>query len=60
MKMDMIVKGLSKLTGRTGLVIAKKSPELLIVTGVVSVVASAVLACRATLKVIQSSRKILA
>ena len=51
MKMDIITKGLSKLTGRTGLVIAKSSPEILISVGVVGVVASVVLACRATLKV---------
>lgn len=51
MKLEMITKTLSKLTGRTGLVIAKKSPEILIVTGVVGVIASTVMACKATLKV---------
>jgi hypothetical protein len=51
MKFDTIAKGLSKLTGRTGLVVMKKSPEILIVVGVVSVVTSGILACRATLKV---------
>lgn len=51
MKFDKIAMGLSKVTGRTGLIFMKKSPEILIVIGVVSVVTSVVIACRATLKV---------
>jgi hypothetical protein len=37
--------------GRTGLVLAKKSPEIMLVGGVGGVVVGTVLACRATLKV---------
>ena len=51
MKIDKIIKGLSNLTGRTGLIFMKKSPEILIVVGVGSVLVSTVMACRATLKV---------
>lgn len=43
----IIVKG----AGRTGLVLKKYSPEILMGVGVVGVVTSAVLACKATLKV---------
>lgn len=46
-----ISNGLSKMTGRTGLIVQKHSPEILLVAGIGGVVASAVLACRATLKV---------
>lgn len=41
---------LSKVAGRPGLVLKKHSPELLVGVGVVGVVASCILACRATLK----------
>jgi len=45
------VKGLvSKSLGRTGLVLSKNSPEILLGVGVAGVVVGTVLACRATLK----------
>jgi len=42
---------ISRATGRTGLKIKKFSPEILIVTGVLGIATSTILACRATLKV---------
>lgn len=46
------VKGMiSKTAGRTGLVLKKYSPEILMVSGVVGVIGSTILACKATLKV---------
>lgn len=51
MKLEKITNGLSKMTGKTGLTLKKHSPEILLAIGVTGVVASAVLACRATLKV---------
>jgi len=50
MKFEKIGNALSKLTGRTGLTLKKHSPEILLVVGITGTVASAVLACRATLK----------
>lgn len=50
-KLEVIKKSVVKATGRTGLLIKKHSPEILITVGIVGVVSSAVLACRATLKV---------
>jgi hypothetical protein len=41
----------SNSLGRTGLVLAKRSPEILLGAGIIGVVAATVLACRATLKV---------
>lgn len=41
---------LSKMTGRTGLVLRKYTPEILLVVGIAGVVGSTVLACGATLK----------
>lgn len=41
----------SKMTGRTGLKIREKSPEILLVTGMVGFVATTVLACKATLEI---------
>ncbi len=46
-----IVNFISKVAGRHGLLLKKHSPTILLVGGIVGVVASAVLACRATLKV---------
>lgn len=50
-KLTIIKNVVTSKLGRTGLIISKHSPEILMVTGVVGVVASTVLACRATLKV---------
>ena len=49
--LEKITTGLSKMTGKTGLVLQKHSPEILLGVGIAGTVASAVLACRATLKV---------
>lgn len=46
-----IMNKASNLMGKTGLKLKKYSPEILIVTGVVGTVVSAVMACKATLKV---------
>ena len=51
MKLEKITTSLSKLTGRSGLVLKAHSPEILLVLGITGTVASAILACRATLKV---------
>lgn len=51
MKLEKITKGLTNLTGRTGLKIKKCSPEILLVMGIGSGAVATVLACRATLKV---------
>lgn len=48
-----IINSLNRTVNRAGLRFKKHSPEILLVTGVVGVVASAVMACRATLKVNQ-------
>jgi len=46
------VKGLVvKASGRTGLVLKKYSPEILMGAGIVGIIGSTVMACRATLKV---------
>ena len=50
MKTEIMTKA-SRFVGKTGLVIKKHSPEILMVTGIVGVVASAVTACKATLKI---------
>jgi len=51
MKLEKITTGLSKLTGKSGLVLKAHSPEILLGIGIVGTVASTVLACRATMKV---------
>jgi hypothetical protein len=51
MNFEKITSGLLKLTGRSGLVLKAHSPEILLVLGITGTVASAILACRATLKV---------
>ncbi len=45
-----VPNALSKVVGRTGLVLQKHSPEILLGVGILGVVGSTVLACRATLK----------
>lgn len=42
--------GISKATGRTGLVLKKNSPEILLAMGVITFVGTIVMACRATSK----------
>lgn len=49
-KLKNVGFAISKVAGRGGLVLKKYSPEILMVTGVVGVVTSTVLACKATLK----------
>lgn len=49
--MNAIVKSVGNVIGKTGLKLQKHSPEILMAVGVVGTVASAVLACKATLKV---------
>jgi hypothetical protein len=51
MKLMGLKKIVWKLAGRKMLVLQKHAPEIMLVAGVVGVVGSAVLACRATLKV---------
>lgn len=46
-----IMNRLTRTIGRTGLKLKKHSPEILLVTGVVGVVTSAVMACKATTKI---------
>lgn len=53
MKVNALAKigtTVSKVAGRTGLVLRKKSPEILLAAGVVGFVGTVVLACKATLK----------
>lgn len=51
MNLTSIMNAVTSKTGRMGLIIQKRSPELLMAVGVIGVVTSTVLACRATLKV---------
>ena len=48
-KLDL-VNTLTRTLGKTGLKLQKYSPEILVVTGIVGVVVSAVMACKATTK----------
>ena len=49
-KLQTLKTGVSRVAGRSGLVMKKHSPEILMTVGVVGIVTSTVLACRATLK----------
>ena len=46
-----LVTNMTRVLNRTGLKLKKHSPEILLVTGVAGVVASSIMACKATLKV---------
>ena len=49
-KLAVIKCAISQTAGRSGLILRKYSPEILVSTGVVGVIASTVMACRATTK----------
>ncbi len=49
-KLEVIKQSIQKTTGRTGLVLKKYSPEILMGAGILGIVGSTVLACKATLK----------
>ncbi len=46
-----ITRNISQVSGRTGLLLRKHSPEILVVAGVIGTVTSAIMACKATTKV---------
>lgn len=50
-KLQTLQSVVSKTAGRGGLILRKNSPEIMLAVGVVGVVASTVMACKATLKV---------
>lgn len=50
MNINNIKTNVMKLTGRRMLIVKKHSPEILMITGVVGVIAGTVMACKATLK----------
>lgn len=49
-KLELMKQTIKKTTGRTGLVLRKHSPEILMGAGILGIVGSTVLACKATLK----------
>lgn len=49
-KLELMKQSIKKTTGRTGLVLRKHSPEILMGAGILGIVGSTVLACKATLK----------
>ena len=51
MKFNKIVNGASRTFNRAGLKLKKHSPEIMVAAGIVGVVTSAVMACKATTKV---------
>jgi len=51
MNLQSIMSGITKLTGKTGLMVQKNSPQILLVVGIVGGIGATVLACRATLQV---------
>lgn len=51
MRKDEFMNNITRTFHRTGLKLKKHSPEILLVTGVVGIVTSAVMACKATTKV---------
>jgi len=51
LNLNKVTTSVTKLTGRTGLKIKKYSPEILITVGVIGVITSAVMACKATTKI---------
>ena len=50
-KLEVMKQAIKKTTGRTGLVLKKHSPEILMGVGITGVIGSTILACKATLKV---------
>lgn len=50
-KLKALQTMISRTAGRGGLIVQKNSPEILVAVGVLGIITSAVLACRATLKV---------
>jgi hypothetical protein len=52
-----IPNSITKVVGKAGLVLQKNSPKILLVAGIAGVITSAVLACRATLKLDATLKK---
>lgn len=51
MKKNNLTSKISRTLSRTGMKLRKRSPEIFVVAGVVTGVVSAVMACRATMKI---------